>query len=79
MESRDIQLGAIPFVLLQLLLVAVVIFFPQSVTALLDKPPVVDLDKVEIPMTDKPKPGDDKPSMDGLFKDAGAPASAASR
>lgn len=47
-ESRDIYLGAIPWVLLQLLLVVVVIFVPQTVTAFLDKPVVVDLDKVEI-------------------------------
>jgi TRAP-type mannitol/chloroaromatic compound transport system permease large subunit len=47
-ESRDIYLGAIPWVLLQLLLVVVVIFVPQTVTAFLDKPVVVDLDTVEI-------------------------------
>ena len=44
-ESRDIYLGAIPWVLMQLVLVAVVIAFPQTVTAFLDKPQVLDLDK----------------------------------
>ncbi len=44
-ESKDIYLGAIPWVLMQLVLVAVVIAFPQTVTAFLDKPQVLDLDK----------------------------------
>jgi tripartite ATP-independent transporter DctM subunit len=41
-ESTDIYLGAIPWVLMQLVLVAVVIFFPQTVTVFLDKPKAVD-------------------------------------
>ncbi|MBD8051690.1 TRAP transporter large permease [Limnohabitans radicicola] len=45
-KSNDIYLGSIPWVLMQILLVVVVIFVPQSVTAFLDKPEVVDLDKV---------------------------------
>ncbi len=48
-ESKDIYLGSIPFVLLQLLLVVIVIFVPQTVTVFLDKPVVVDLDTVEMP------------------------------
>ena len=47
-ESRDIYLGAIPWVLLQLLLVVVVIFVPQTVTAFLDKPAVIALNTVEV-------------------------------
>ena len=47
-HSRDIYLGAIPWVLLQLLLVVVVIFVPQTVTVFMDKPVVVDLDQVVI-------------------------------
>jgi TRAP-type mannitol/chloroaromatic compound transport system permease large subunit len=47
-ESRDIYLGAIPWVILQLLLVVVVIFFPQTVTAFLDKPIDVDLNSIQI-------------------------------
>ncbi|MDM0016101.1 TRAP transporter large permease [Variovorax saccharolyticus] len=47
-ESRDIYLGAIPWVGLQLLLVAIVIFFPQTVTVFLDKKVVVDVDKVQL-------------------------------
>ena len=44
-ESSDIYLGALPWVLMQLLLVLIVIFFPATVTAFLDKPPVVDMNK----------------------------------
>ena len=44
-ESRDIYMGAIPFIVIQLILVAVVIFFPQTVTVFLDKEKVLDLDK----------------------------------
>jgi len=45
-KSNDIYLGSIPWVLMQVLLVVIVIFVPQSVTAFLDKPVAVDLDKV---------------------------------
>ena len=44
-ESRDIYLGSIPFIAMQLILVAIVIFFPQTVTVFLDKDQVLDLDK----------------------------------
>ncbi len=44
-ESSDIYMGAIPFIVIQLMLVAVVIFFPQTVTIFLDKEQVLDLDK----------------------------------
>jgi tripartite ATP-independent transporter DctM subunit len=44
-ESRDIYMGAIPWVFMQLILVAVVIFVPETVTAFLDKEVVVDMDK----------------------------------
>lgn len=49
-ESRDIYLGAVPWVIMQLLLVAIVIFFPQTVTVFLDKEKVVDIDKVILEM-----------------------------
>jgi tripartite ATP-independent transporter DctM subunit len=75
-ESRDIYLGSIPFIVLQLILVAIVIAFPQTVTALLDKPVQYDLDKVEIPM---PEPTEAKPDtqeqLDELFKAADKAAS----
>ena len=49
--SKDIYLGSIPFVLLQLLLVVIVIFLPQTVTVFVDKPQVIDVNavKIEVP------------------------------
>jgi TRAP-type mannitol/chloroaromatic compound transport system permease large subunit len=68
--SNDIYLGAIPWVLLQLVLVAVVIFVPQTVTVFLDKEVAVDIDKVNIEMPVE-SPGVTEPA-------AGAPAGTAS-
>ncbi|MEI6769433.1 MAG: TRAP transporter large permease subunit [Betaproteobacteria bacterium] len=48
--SKDIYLGAIPWVLMQLVLVVIVIFVPESVTLFLDKEEKIDLDKVVIEM-----------------------------
>jgi tripartite ATP-independent transporter DctM subunit len=73
-SSRDIYLGSIPFIVLQLVLVAVVIAFPQTVTALLDKPAVIDLDKVEMPMPEREARPDDRSRLEELMRDA--PASA---
>jgi TRAP-type mannitol/chloroaromatic compound transport system permease large subunit len=50
--SKDIYLGAIPWVGLQLLLVGILIFFPELVTGLLDKPQNVDLQSIEIKLDD---------------------------
>jgi len=44
-ESNDIYLGSIPWVGMQLILVAIVIFFPVTVTAFLDKEKPVDLNQ----------------------------------
>ncbi|HSH91411.1 MAG TPA: TRAP transporter large permease subunit [Ramlibacter sp.] len=46
--SNDIYMGAIPWVILQLILVAVVIFIPETVTVFLDKELKIDIDKVKI-------------------------------
>lgn len=55
-KSTDIYMGAIPWVIMQLILVVIVIFFPQTVTAFLDKEQVVDVDKVKIELpTDAPQ------------------------
>ena len=67
-KSSDIYMGAIPWVFMQLLLVAIVIFVPQTVTVFLDKPVVVDLDTIKIeapPDINEPMPG---------MPDAGDPA-----
>ena len=47
-KSSDIYLGAIPWVILQLILVAILIFWPGMVTMWLDKEVALDLDKVKI-------------------------------
>jgi TRAP-type mannitol/chloroaromatic compound transport system permease large subunit len=55
-KSSDIYWGALPWVGLQMIMVALVIAFPITVTALLDKPSTVDPNKVniEIPQIDLP-------------------------
>ena len=56
-KSSDIYWGAVPFVFLQLILVALVIAFPKQVTMFLDKPLDVDLDKVKIELQQEaPRP-----------------------
>ncbi|WP_316227808.1 TRAP transporter large permease subunit [Bradyrhizobium sp. SZCCHNR3015] len=57
-KSSDIYWGAMPWIGLQLIMVALVIAFPITVTGLLDAPSKVDLDKVkiEIPQIDLPPP-----------------------
>ncbi|MBI3532582.1 MAG: C4-dicarboxylate ABC transporter [Curvibacter sp. PD_MW3] len=75
-ESRDIYLGAIPWVGMQLLLVAIVIAFPQTVTVFLDKAVVVDVDKVQLEMpvdSESPLP-ENEIDMDNPF--GNQPASA---
>ena len=42
LASNDIYMGAIPWVLMQLILVGVVIAFPQSVTVFLEKEKLLD-------------------------------------
>ncbi|MES2771996.1 MAG: TRAP transporter large permease subunit [Pseudomonadota bacterium] len=52
-KTSDIYWGAIPFVCIQIIMVALVIIFPTLVTSSLDKDMKVDLDSVviEMPMT----------------------------
>ncbi|HSU62819.1 MAG TPA: TRAP transporter large permease subunit, partial [Burkholderiales bacterium] len=47
-KSSQIYWGAIPWVVLQLIMVAIVIFWPGLVTALLDTGPKIDPSKIEI-------------------------------
>jgi len=47
-KSSDIYWGAIPWVILQLVLVALVVAFPHQVTMFLDKPLDLDLNEVRI-------------------------------
>ncbi len=55
-KSSDIYWGALPWVGLQMIMVVLVIAFPITVTGLLDKAVVVDLNKVkiEVPQIDLP-------------------------
>lgn len=73
-QSRDIYLGAVPFVILQLVLVAIVIVFPETVTYALDKEKAVDIDKVQI---DAPAPSEYKEesgsSIEDLIKQSNNP------
>ena len=74
--SRDIYLGAIPWVAMQLVLVAIVIAFPQTVTAFLDKEQAVDLDKATRELQEMGGSRDSGRSMDDLF---GTPPASAPR
>jgi tripartite ATP-independent transporter DctM subunit len=71
--SKDIYLGSIPWVLLQLTLVVIVIFFPQTVTVFLDKPIEVDLKKIriEVPHNDLQQSDDqnDQDTVNNLMRD----------
>jgi tripartite ATP-independent transporter DctM subunit len=59
-RSSDIYWGAIPWVFLQLILVAIVILWPGSVTYWLDRKPTVDPSKIniQIDLPDAPPPLD---------------------
>jgi tripartite ATP-independent transporter DctM subunit len=63
--TRDIYLGAIPWLGLQLLLVAIVIFWPESVTYFLDRGPKVDPATVTI---DLPPPVIHDPAAVPIFQ-----------
>jgi tripartite ATP-independent transporter DctM subunit len=76
-KSNDIYMGAIPWVIMQIVLVFVVIFVPQSVTMFLDKEIKVDIDKVQLeiqaPNDTGPELSDaevQKRMMEDLAKDA---------
>ena len=59
-RSSDIYWGAVPFVLIQIIMVCLVIVFPQLVNVGLDKSNPVDIDKVriDIPQAEVPKQPD---------------------
>jgi tripartite ATP-independent transporter DctM subunit len=79
-ESKDIYLGSIPWVVLQLTLVVIVIFVPESVLMFLDKAAKVDLDKVQIELPDDTSANPDgnaeasSDNLNDLLKGQPAPA-----
>jgi TRAP-type mannitol/chloroaromatic compound transport system permease large subunit len=79
-ESRDIYMGSIPFIVIQLMLVAVVIFFPQTVTVFLDKEKVLDIEKASQDIQNMSggrgygKEANEQSPEDALKAAAGAPA-----
>ena len=74
-KSSDIYWGAIPWVFLQLILVALVMAFPMQVTMFLDKQQNYDLDAVKIELQgDNEKQRDDSVVDDELQKALGGNA-----
>ena len=73
-KTKDIYLGAIPWLCMQLILVAIVIFWPESVTYWLDKTPEVDLDSVKIEIPGFGNGGGNQMPNFGLPPMDGAPA-----
>ncbi len=67
-KSSDIYLGAIPWVLLQIVMVAIVIFWPGLVTSWLDQETVIDIDKVRIEVPDLDSPGQALPMVPDVAK-----------
>jgi len=63
-KSSSIYWGAIPWVLLQILMVGIVIAWPQLVTAFLDKPSDIDPSKVQIIV-----PTEEAPAVPGAEPD----------
>ena len=75
-KSNDIYMGALPWVAMQLILVFIVIFIPQTVTVFLEKEVKIDLDKVKIE-----EPAQDMgtaPALPGASGAAGSALTAAS-
>jgi len=58
-NSSDIYLGAIPWVALQIILVAIVIIWPETVSSFLKAEKVIDPSTIElnVPMPDAAAPG----------------------
>jgi len=61
-KTTQIYWGAIPFVVIQLIMVSIVIAWPGLVTSGLDKPVAVDLNTIEIPIDVPPEKQDWDPA-----------------
>ena len=73
-KSNDIYMGAIPWVIMQVVLVVIVIFVPETVTMFLDKEEKVDLDKVVIEMPTEQETPEAELKLDGAKPAAGESA-----
>jgi tripartite ATP-independent transporter DctM subunit len=74
-RTTDIYWGAVPFVLIQLVMVGLVIAFPQLVTAALDKHANVDTERIEIVLpgeASSPGAAGDDPLTRQIEEDAAA-------
>lgn len=74
-QSADIYWGALPWVAMQLILVAIVILVPQTVTIFLAKARPLDLDRLRIEAPAPPRDRDRErgdPNLDELFRRSGA-------
>ena len=76
-KSSDIYLGAIPWVGLQMLLVGVLIFFPEIVTGMLDKSVAGDASQIQIQIEEPPPAPSAEMPTPGQAIPAGADAPAA--
>jgi tripartite ATP-independent transporter DctM subunit len=74
--SNDIYMGSIPWVILQLILVGIIIFFPQTVTVFLDKKVIVDESKVKLETTESTEGKTEVDPMEFLKKGADEPKGA---
>jgi TRAP-type mannitol/chloroaromatic compound transport system permease large subunit len=63
-KSADIYWGSIPWVLLQLVMVAIVIAVPQSVTIFLDAPSTIDPSKIQIQLEQPPDDNGEPPPIE---------------
>ena len=78
-KSSDIYLGAIPWVLLQVVMAIIVIVWPGLVTMWLDVEQTVDLDRVRIEMPEDTSQADtERDAQSSDFNGFNAPASGAS-
>ena len=75
-KSSDIYWGAVPWVVMQLLLVGILIFWPEVVTGFIDKPATIDPAKIELELRpeDITPSGSEPPVVPGNTRDDGAAA-----
>ena len=77
-KSSAIYWGAIPWVVLQLIMVAIVIFWPGLVTSMLDKEPTADPNAIEIQI-ESPDYGQNAPGAGDAGQEQSAPGADAGK